>query len=468
MGLKNLERKSTTHNGQSRWQLHTKLGQEVEAFSRFAEFAQQFSPRTTKRYLEVAGRFLDYLYEAGVFDAPPPTTRRLNDIIDAYPALLRDGSALTASRILGRDKSITEDRWLAEVAGALDWRPLRSSSISSALAGVNHFLALSESLAQEELSRASLLGIAHGERPEGLIRALQGSVAVSPMEVHRMRQNSMLGSVAKFAESSIRRPRRLRGSRRSIQDDKVDKDFPWEHVPSLIDAASSWRDKALWLLLAASGIRTSEARNLLLADVSPETQKVYVLDPSNRRFRPPEEVLMQPRFKGRTVAATYLVSPFREWFFEALAQYLKLEYVPNQNNYLFQYVEPTRRGQPLVDASDSSLVKSFKQAVQKAGVPLPLDGKAYTPHSLRHMYGVHMLNDYPLDPDQGRFGLPITDVQMLMGHARLSSTQKYARTKRERLMHKLQLSDRALMHFSPTERLHLPVNSSQNPGLSND
>lgn len=457
MSLKNLTRETTTRNGQKTWRLRTAQGQELEAFTRFAEFAERYSPRTTKRYLEVVGRFLDYLIEAGVFEHPAPTARRLNAIIDAYPLLLRDGSELTASRIRQRAQPNPDDDWLVATALGLGWSPQKAGSFSNTLAGINHFLALSESLAREELERASLLGIAHNDKPEGLIRALQGTVTVSSAEVHRMRQNSMLGSVAKYASKGIRRPQRLRGSGQTAQQDTENKDFPLEHLQALIGAATSWRDKALWLLLAASGIRTSEARNMLLDDILPEEQRVYVIDPDGRRFKPPSTVLEQPRFKGRAIAATYLFPPLRQWFFEALEQYLNLEYVPTGDRYLFQYVEPTRRGEPLVNASDSAIAKSFKKAAYRAGVPLPFDGEEYTPHSLRHLYGVYMLNDYPVDPSTGRFGLRITDVQMLMGHAKLSTTQKYARVKRERLMQKLQASDQALLHLTPDERLQLPA-----------
>ena len=457
MSLKNLTRETTTRNGQKTWLLRTLQGHELEAFTRFAEFAARYSPRTEKRYLEVVGRFLDYLLEAGVFENPAPTARRLNAIIDAYPLLLRDGSELTASRIRQHAQQNPDDDWLASTALSLAWPPLMSGSFSNTLAGVNHFLALSESLAREELERASLLGIAHNDKPDGLIRALQGTVAVSSAEVHRMRQNSMLGSVAKYASKGIRRPRRLRGTGNQAQQDTENKDFPLAHIAPLIEAATSWRDKALWLLLAASGIRTSEARNMRLEDILPEERRVYVINPSGRRFKPSSTIQEQPRFKGRAIAATYLFPPLREWFFEALEQYLNLEYVPTEDRYLFQYVEPARRGEPLVNASDTALVKSFKKAAYRAGVPLPFDGGEYTPHSLRHLYGVYMLNDYPVDPKNGRFGLLITDVQMLMGHAKLSTTQKYARVKSQRLMQRLQASDQALLNLSQEELKLLPI-----------
>jgi len=406
------------------------------------------------------GRFLDYLLEAGIFGDTPPTARRLNAVIDAYPLLLRDGAVLTARRVRLEAPKNSDDHWLAETAEALGWPPMKTGSFSNTVAAVNHFLSLSESLAKEEFERASLLGIEHNSRPEELINALQGKVAVPSVEVHRMRQNSMLGSVAKYAAKGIRRPRRMRTSGAEVQADVENKAFPIEHLTSLIDAATSWRDKALWLLLAASGIRTSEARNLLLEDVLPDEQKVYVIDPSRRRFIPPKDVLEKPRFKGRTIAATYLFPPLRQKFFYALEQYLKFEYVPTaipgEPCFLFQYVEPRRRGQPYISASDAALTKSFKKAATEGGVPLPFDGEMYTPHSLRHLYGVYMLNDYPIDPRNRRFGLPITDVQMLMGHKKLSTTQKYARVKSELLIKKLRASDHELLQLSQEELSLLP------------
>lgn len=461
MALKNLTREKTLRNGLPSWRLCTLDGREVEAFSRFAELAHRYKPRTTKRYLEVVGRFLDYLFEAGVFGTPPLSVRRLNAVIDAYPQLLRDGSELTARRILTCQHGTHDDHWLADTALGLGWTPLATGSFSNTLAGINHFLSLSEALAREELERAHIWGIDHKGQLEVLIQALQGNVTLSTIEVHRMRQNSMLGSVAKYASTGIHRNRRLSADAARTQEDLENKAFPLESLSALIEAATSWRDKSLWLLLAASGIRTSEARNLLLQDVLPDEQKVYVFDPNNRHFKPAANVLEQARFKGRAMAATYLFPPLRQQFFEALEKYLLYEYVPvgkfGEAQYLFQYVEPTRRGQPLVNASDSALAKSFKKAVHRAGIALPFDGSEYTPHSLRHLYGVYMLNDYPIDPSTNQFGLSITDVQMLMGHTQLSTTQKYARVKSIRLMQRLEKSDQSMLSLSPQELNVLPL-----------
>jgi len=274
-GLINFQRESCFRNGQPTWLLRTHDGIEVEAFSRFSEFAQRYAPRTTKRYLEVVGRFLDYLFQAGVFGITAPTTRRLNTVIDAFPLLLRDGSELTARRVLQQASPDSDDQWLATTAQALGWPPLKPRSFANTLAAINHFLSLSESLASEELERARLLGIEHNGRPDGLIRALQGKSKVTNEEVHRMRQNSMLGSVAKYVGMELCAPGACARLKPTFQEDVENKAFPLEYLSALIEAASSWRDKTLWLLLAASGIRTSEARNLLLEDVQTDEQKVY-------------------------------------------------------------------------------------------------------------------------------------------------------------------------------------------------
>ena len=465
MGLKNLVRAEVSRHGQRSWELRTHEGELVHAFTVFCEKNSEYSPRTQKRYAEAVSRFLDYLYESRVFGQEPVTIRYLNSVIEAYPLLLRDGSEATAVRVMRHALQAPQDVWLAKAAQALGWKPMRAASFSNTLAACNRFLVVAESLSQEAYERARLLGIDHQNQYERLFKALEGTVQVPSWEVSQMRQNSMLGSVAKFVPNGLQRPRRLKASSARVQLDQRNQDFPLPYLSAVVNAATSWRDKALWLLLAASGIRTSEARNLLLEDIDFEAQQVYVLDPNGRRYALPRDVVEQPRFKGRAVAQTYLFPPLRQAFFKALEHYLNHEYVPctkpGAPRYLFQYIEPKRRGQPLVNASDVALGKSFKRAARIAGVPLPPNGKEWTLHSLRHLYGVYMLNDYPLAPERGKFGLELIEVQMLMGHQNIRSTQHYARAKEHRLMRKLRESDEAQLSLAPEEIAQLPIDVSR-------
>lgn len=454
-GLNNVVREKHVRNGQETWKLSTRTGEPVLAFNYFCEKNADYSFRTQKRYAEVASRFIDYLYEAQVFGTAV-RAGHLNAVVEAFPTLLRDGSAVTALRV----RRSNSDLWLADVAERLDWMPLAPKSFSNTIAAVNRFLRLSESLAREAGEKAALLGIDSAKGYTALIMALDGAVTLSRHEIAAMKQHSMFGNVAKYAPKGIKRARGIRAPEASSASSRRVLDFPRDSLPALIEAADSWRDKSLWLLLAATGIRGSEALNLHLDDVDIEAQKVYVFDPNGRRAELGENDPNRLRFKGREMAYTYPIPELRRDLFYALQMYLQMEFVPcykpGEPNYLFQYVEPTRRGQPYVDASHAALSQSFKRALRAADIPVPREGKDWVLHSLRHMYGVYMLNDFPVNPQLGQFGLPLVNVQMMMGHASIRSTAHYARSKHRRLESKLAASDQAMLGMTADELKALP------------
>ncbi len=175
---------------------------------------------------------------------------------------------------------------------------------------------------------------------------------------------------------------------------------------------------------------------------------VYVLDPDYTRYgRDLAEDERTRRFKGRVVSWTYLRPPYKDWFFEALLEYRKHEYVlpMDGNDYVFQYIISQYRGKPLREASDVALNNSFTKAVKRAGIEGPAMNKQYTwtQHSFRHAYGIFMLNDFQV-PDQPYPGLTEAEVQLLMGHKSILSTRQYARPKEANLKRKLALHDHTM------------------------
>lgn len=427
--------------GQQSWTLKTKDLLPVDAYRIFCEEMIGYPLATRKRYAEALSSFLDYLYEANVFGDIPVSAQYINSVFNAYPLLLRDGSEAIAAKVRLHIKEAPHQLWLAEVAEALNLRPIAPNSFSNTLAPINRFLRRSERLSQEELERATAFGILHQGTSQSLINALAGASKLSSIEISRMRQNSMFGNVVKFVGKNIKRPNRIVSKEVKGLSNERYLDFPFESIKPLIDAATSWRDKSLWLLLAASGIRTSEARNILLDDIDFERQEIYIFDPKCRRYSLPGYCAQDKRFKGRQLSSTYLFEPLRSMFFQALQNYLNLEYIPtgspNNPRYLFQYMDHLRRGQPLVNASDAAMGKSFKKAIATANIPIPFGRKDWTLHSLRHLYGVYMLNEIPINSENNIFGLDITEVQMLMGHKNINQTKHYARSKENRLMRKL-------------------------------
>lgn len=475
MSLKNIKKESCNLQGKQSWQLHDSDGLPIQAFSAFSKRILSESYATRLRYSTVVARFIDYLYEVGVIGGKPVSKQQLNDAIDYYLLLLTYGKDINLGHIKnnvicyhGNNQEI--ERGLRNVAISLKIKPLAPASWDNTLAPINSFLRL----CGEQASSASELAVLKGKikkelaeklifdyRP--LIEAVNGSTLLSEVEKRNIKNSSVLGSVIRFRGEGLSRPKGLKAPKfNSAPDDWLAFDFPMDKLPALLDAANSWRDRALWLLTAASGIRRSEALNLEWSQINIEDQMVYVLDPDLTRLGRTTSVNNdKSRFKGRTVSWTYLRTPYRDWFFRALLEYRKREYVipKDGNDYIFQYVVQPYRGKPLKLASDAALNKSFTSAVKRAGIKGPSFNPKYlwTQHSFRHAYGVYLLNDFYVD-GQASPGLSEVEVQMLMGHKSIHSTRKYARPKSERLKAKLALHDSQVLGYEFTENANeLPL-----------
>ncbi|SFF22436.1 Phage integrase family protein [Sulfitobacter brevis] len=252
----------------------------------------------------------------------------------------------------------------------------------------------------------------------------------------------MLASVVRLNPDGVEKP----GNHLvfSKKDQIEDKEFSAEYIMPLLDAATSWRDKAFWALVAGAGLRMSEAAQITWDAVLTEQRKVFIYDPEGHRYADqlPEEYA--PRFKGRKYSGTYIIPQLRDVFFEALEQYVRREYRPTGNhNLVFQDIRTGQNGRPFMLVSDKNMGSAFKRACRRAGVPRLPNGEEYTLHSLRHFYGVFMLNYIPVE---GGYGLKLTEVQRLMGHEKASTTAKYAREDKLILQSKLELFDQFVLN----------------------
>jgi hypothetical protein len=432
MALRNVVREESRLTGTDSFRLRDPHGNYILAFDAFAESIEDQKYATRKRYCEVVSCFIDYLYEVKIVGDGPVTRSAVNRAVDYYVVLLRDGDqiklySVPEAEILHPGDIEVRQAALRDVARRLDIQPLAANSWSNTVAPLNRFLRTCELLEREAheiaLYRARIA-------PEivntafvnylPLIDAIEGSSLLTRAEVAHIKFSSVLGGVIRFRGADLTRPKGIRGPKlKDKQQDTKVFDFPMRYFSRVLENATSWRDRALWLLEAAAGIRRSEALNLEWHQIDLEKQTVYVLDPTYLRFgKEVSAADRHDRFKGRTVSWTYLRMPYRQQFFEALLEYRKREYVlpEDGNDYVFQYVESTRRGVPYRMASDKSFVKAFKAVVVRAGVPGPpmSPEHVWTEHSLRHAYGVFMLNDFQL-PNRTAPGLTETSVQVLMG-----------------------------------------------------
>jgi integrase/recombinase XerD len=153
------------------------------------------------------------------------------------------------------------------------------------------------------------------------------------------------------------------------------------------------RDRAMLEVLYASGLRVSELVRLKLAEVSLDMGVVRIFGKGSKERLVPlgEEALA---CIGRYVA-------------EARPTLLKRR----ASEFLFV----TARGAPMTRQAFWHLLK------KRAARAIP--GKSLSPHTLRHAFATHLLNH----------GADLRVVQLLLGHADISTTQIYTHVARERL-----------------------------------
>lgn len=153
------------------------------------------------------------------------------------------------------------------------------------------------------------------------------------------------------------------------------------------------RDRAMLEVLYATGLRVSELVTLRLASVSLADGLVRVVGKGN---------------KERIVP---LGEEARAWLQRYLAQARPALLGARTSDAVFV----TARAEPMTRQRFWRLIKNYAFA---AGIDAPL-----SPHGLRHAFATHLLNH----------GADLRVVQLLLGHADISTTQIYTHVARERL-----------------------------------
>jgi integrase/recombinase XerC len=158
------------------------------------------------------------------------------------------------------------------------------------------------------------------------------------------------------------------------------------------------RERALFELLYATGLRVSEAAGLDLEDVDLSARLVRVEGKGSRER----------------------IVPFGEAAQDALSSYLPsraaLRHRGEDGN--------PEKGEPLfINArgkrlTPRSMARLLKRRLRAAGLPADI-----SPHALRHTFATHLL----------QAGADLRAIQELLGHASLSTTQKYTHLDAARL-----------------------------------
>jgi integrase/recombinase XerD len=153
-----------------------------------------------------------------------------------------------------------------------------------------------------------------------------------------------------------------------------------EEVKALLEAPKNLGHRAILATMYGAGLRVSEAASLKVRDLDGERKVIWVRGG-----------------KGNKDRQVMLADPLRE----VLAAYWRWK---RPTSWLFPGAIP---GQPI---STKTVFLTCRNASRLAGIAKPVH-----PHSLRHAFATHLLDD----------GVNLVVIQALLGHANLKTTARY-------------------------------------------
>jgi integrase/recombinase XerD len=184
-------------------------------------------------------------------------------------------------------------------------------------------------------------------------------------------------------------PKLPRSLPKSLNEDEVESLL---NAPD-INQSLGLRDRAMLELLYACGLRVSELVGLKVTEVSLQEGVIRVTG------------------KGSKTRLVPMGQEAVEW----IARYLKEGRPEILQKRLSGSLFVTQRGEAMTRQAFWYLIKRYALL---AGIHKPM-----SPHVLRHAFATHLLNH----------GADLRVVQMLLGHADISTTQIYTHVARERL-----------------------------------
>jgi integrase/recombinase XerD len=231
-------------------------------------------------------------------------------------------------------------------------------------------------------------------RPDGIKSASQRRLMASLRRCYRWLLDQ--GRLQVDPLLNIDKPRPIQRFPKSLSEKQVEDLL---NAPA-VDTPLGLRDRAMLELLYATGLRVSELVGIRLFELSLADNVVRVMGKGSKERLVP---------LGQ-VAAEWL----RRYLAAARGELLK--------QHVSDAIFVTARGGAMTRQMFWTLIKKYAGRV---GIPR----ERISPHVLRHAFATHLLNH----------GADLRVVQLLLGHADISTTQVYTHVARERLkqLHRL-------------------------------
>ena len=280
----------------------------------------------------------------------------------------RDDDALVASFILGRPDS-TQRIYSGEVRAFLRWGNKPSLNVVA-----NDLRGYIESCRRQKLAPATI------HRKAVIVKAFFAFIR---------RENEIPDDPLQFVEAP---PCPQPGQPRTLTPDAAKNFFATTGGHSM----ASIRDRAMFLLMSATGLRISEVCGLSVCDVGDADEKDWKA--------------LRVVGKGQKERVVH-VSP-EVW--AVVMAYLSRRQDPLEPpSPLFAATDRAKPIKPMAGdrrLSDSSVYERFKRLAKKAGLP-----ESASPHSLRHFFAC----------EADAAGASVEAIRLALGHAGLGTTQKY-------------------------------------------
>jgi integrase/recombinase XerD len=192
------------------------------------------------------------------------------------------------------------------------------------------------------------------------------------------------GKVANNPAEGLTSPRVGKSLPKAISPNEVDELLEQPARRSIPEAR---RDRAMLELLYATGMRVTELVSLDITNLNLDPRAPYV------------------RCSGK--GAKERTIPIHDQAVEALTDYLEEGRALLVRNPREQALFVNRRGERLTRQGFWLILKGYARSANLS--------ESITPHTLRHSFATHML----------RGGMPLRNVQEMLGHANISTTQVY-------------------------------------------
>jgi site-specific recombinase XerD len=233
---------------------------------------------------------------------------------------------------------------------------------------------------------AAFLGRSPGTATAEDIRRFQIQQSEGGMNAPAM--NSTVAPLRFFFTTTVDRPDLSRKLIRLRYPRKLPVVLSSDEAARLIAATTCLKHRAALSVAYGAGLRVAEVASLKVGDIDSQRMLIIVKRGKGGRYR---HALLSPS----------LLALLRAWWQEGRQQG-----VMRPGGWLFPGQDPAR---PITTRQLSRVVEA---AAEAAGLT-----KHVSPHTLRHSFATHLLED----------GTDIRVIQVLLGHAKLDNTALYAR-----------------------------------------